>query len=35
MSENMNQNKKNAISFYSMAYNGNPREAVELFVGSE
>jgi len=35
MSENMNQNKKDAISFYSMAYNGNPREAVELFVGSE
>jgi len=35
MSENLNQNKKNAISFYSMAYNGNPREAVELFVGSE
>ena len=35
MSENLNQNKKNAISFYSMAYNGNPREAVDLFVGSE
>jgi len=35
MSENLNQNKKNAISFYNMAYNGNPREAVELFVGSE
>jgi len=35
MSENLNQNKKNAISFYNMAYIGNPREAVELFVGSE
>ena len=35
MSENLNQNKKNVISFYNMAYNGNPREAVELFVGSE
>ena len=35
MSESLNQNKKNAISFYRMSYNGNPREAVELFVGSE
>ena len=31
----LGQNKKNAINFYQMAYNGNPREAVELFVGSE
>jgi len=35
MSENMNQYKKNAISFYRMSYDGNPREAVELYVGSE
>jgi predicted SnoaL-like aldol condensation-catalyzing enzyme len=35
MSENLNQNKKNAISFYRMSYDGNPRKAVELFVGSE
>ncbi len=35
MSENLNQNKKNAISFYRMAYDGDPRKAVELFVGSE
>ena len=35
MSENLNQNKKNAISFYRMSYDGNPREAVELYVGSE
>lgn len=31
----MKQNKENAISFYEMAYNGNPRKAVELFVGSK
>lgn len=26
-------NKKNAIAFYKMAYEGNPTKAVELFVG--
>jgi predicted SnoaL-like aldol condensation-catalyzing enzyme len=35
MSENLNQNKENAISFYRMAYDGNPRKAVELFVGDD
>ena len=35
MSKSLNQNKENAISFYRMSYNGNPREAAELFVGSE
>jgi len=35
MNDNLNQNKKNAIDFYKMAYEGNPREAVKLFVGSE
>ena len=35
MIENLNQNKENAISFYRMSYEGNPRKAVELFVGSE
>ena len=35
MSENLNKNKENAISFYKMAYYGNPRKAVELFIGSE
>jgi len=29
------QNKENAINFYQMAYNGNPREAVDRYVGSE
>ena len=27
------ENKKNAVTFYKMAYEGNPREAVEKFVG--
>lgn len=27
--------KENAIAFYKMAYEGNPRKAVELYVGSE
>jgi predicted SnoaL-like aldol condensation-catalyzing enzyme len=29
------ENKKNAIGFYKMAYYGNPKKAVELFVGSK
>ncbi len=29
------ENKKNAIAFYKMAYEGEPRQAVELFVGNE
>ena len=28
-------NKENAIAFYRMAYEGNPRKAVELFVGDK
>ena len=32
---NTDQNKQNAIAFYQMAYEGNPRKAVELYVGSE
>jgi len=35
MSQDLQVNKKNAISFYRMAYEGNPRKAVDLFVGSE
>jgi len=35
MNQNLEINKKNAIQFYKMAYEGNPRKAVELFVGSE
>ena len=33
--QNTNQNKLNAIEFYNTAYQGNPREAVEKFVGDE
>lgn len=29
------QNKKNAIAFYKMAYHGNPKLAIETFVGKE
>jgi predicted SnoaL-like aldol condensation-catalyzing enzyme len=28
-------NKQNAMAFYQMAYEGNPREAVRLYVGNE
>lgn len=31
----LNQNKKNAIAFYKMAYEGNPGKSVELYVGDE
>ena len=32
---NIAENKKNAIAFYKMAYEGNPTKAVELYVGKE
>ena len=35
MSQNLRNNKETAISFYKMAYDGSPRKAVELFVGSD
>jgi len=35
MSNNLEQNKKNAIEFYRMSYMGNPTEAVELYVGDQ
>jgi predicted SnoaL-like aldol condensation-catalyzing enzyme len=35
MNQNLEINKKNAIEFYKMAYEGNPRKAVELYVGAE
>lgn len=31
----LEQNKENAIAFYKMSYEGNPRKATELYVGSE
>lgn len=35
MSNILEQNKENAIEFYRTAYEGNPRRAVEQFVGDE
>jgi predicted SnoaL-like aldol condensation-catalyzing enzyme len=32
---NISENKKNAIAFYKMAYEGDPRKAVNLFIGDE
>lgn len=32
---NQSQNKQNAISFYRTAYEGNPKKAVELYVGDQ
>ncbi len=31
----MMKNKEKAIAFYQMAYEGNPRKAVELYVGDQ
>ncbi len=35
MNDQLQENKKNAIAFYRTAYDGDPRKAVDLFVGSE
>jgi len=35
MNNKCDQNKENAMRFYRMAYEGNPRKAVELYVGDE
>lgn len=35
MIKQLNINKENAIAFYKMAYEGNPKKAVELYVGTE
>ena len=32
---NLSENKKNAIAFYKMSYEGNPKKAIELYVGDE
>ncbi|WP_421750516.1 ester cyclase [Croceimicrobium sp.] len=32
---NLKQNKENAMAFYRMAYEGNPAEAVEKYVGKD
>jgi predicted SnoaL-like aldol condensation-catalyzing enzyme len=35
MNNNLEKNKQSAISFYKIAYEGEPRKAVELYVGDE
>ena len=35
MTSTPKQNKQNAIAFYKTAYEGEPRKAVELYVGDE
>lgn len=35
MNQDLEMNKKNAIEFYKMSYEGNPQKAVELYVGEE
>ncbi|MBT3303273.1 MAG: SnoaL-like domain-containing protein [Bacteroidetes bacterium] len=32
---NLEQNKKNAIAFYKMAYEGNPEGAIRQYIGEE
>ena len=35
MTSNLEENKKNAIDFYRMAYEGRPKDAVEKYVGND
>jgi len=35
MNQNPEANKRNAIAFYQLAYDGSPRQAVEMYVGAE
>jgi len=32
---NIEENKKNAIAFYKTAYEGNPKKAIEKYVGDQ
>ncbi len=32
---NLEENKKNAIAFYKTAYEGNPKAAIEKYVGNQ
>jgi len=32
---NLEKNKENAIAFYKMAYEGNPKGAIEKYIGTE
>ena len=35
MKHNLEKNKRNAVAFYKSSFHGNPRKAVNLFVGNE
>lgn len=35
MEQNLELNKKNAVAFYKMAYEGKPQEAVNLYIGDD
>ncbi len=35
MVQNLEKNKKNAVAFYKMAYEGNPQKAIKLYVGEQ
>jgi len=35
MNDILKQNKQNAIAFYKMSYEGNPKKAIDLYVGTE
>ena len=35
LNKQLENNKKNAMAFYKMAYEGDPGQAVDLYVGSE
>ncbi len=35
MPDQLENNKSNAIAFYKMAYEGEPKKAVELYVGGK
>jgi len=32
---NLKENKESAVAFYKTAYEGNPKKAIELYVGKE
>jgi len=35
MNQKLKQNKQNAVAFYKMSYEGNPQNAVDLYVGDK
>ncbi|MBT3383318.1 MAG: SnoaL-like domain-containing protein [Prolixibacteraceae bacterium] len=35
MKHKLELNKQNAVAFYKMSYEGNPKKAVDLYVGAE